>query len=261
MIFLGIDQTGAISSNGKPKPLPACAYIDNELIFFYLSNFSRFEIEKNLGPLRPSKTKIILDCVLGLPSDIPLPLRHAITSTKRTRGFGRNVAMEFYRTIEQQSSVKKPRRMVEVLARANSIFQEKPFQRNIQTGTFRFWKELSQEPSWYRFPQLGEGYDGKRIPIFEGYPSFSWNALFQVKQRNPKNFLPLLKKRFPNCKMRKKFMVLTQKDPNLLDAAVLALHASGLAKSFFSIPKDSSLYPAQEGWILGFPRSIFVPDP
>ncbi len=261
MIFLGIDQTGAVFTNGKPKPLPACAFIDNELDFFYLSNFSRFEIEKNLGPLSPSKTKILLDCVLGLPRAVSLPLRKAISSTKRTQGFGRNVAMEFFRTIEQQSSVKKPRRIVEVLARANSVFQEKPFQKNIQTGTFRLWKELSQEPLWYRFPYLGEGYDGKRIPIFEGYPSFSWSALFQVKQRNPKKFLSLFKEKFPSCKIRRNSEALMQKDPNLLDAAVLALHASTLAKSSFSIPKKQPLYPPQEGWILGFPRSFSPPNP
>lgn len=255
MIFLGIDQTGAIFSNGKPKPLPACALLENEMVFFYLPALNKTEIEKNVGHLSPTKTKIILDCVLGLPSAVPLSLRQAIASTKDVQGFGRKAAQEFFRTIEKYSSVERPRREVEALAKANSVFQEKPFQKNIQTGTFRLWKELSLEPSWYRFPHLGEENDRKRIPIFEGYPSYSWKFLFQTKHRNPQNFLPLFKAFFPKYKISKSSNISIQKDSNLLDAAVLALHASTLPKLLFSLPKTSTLYPTQEGWILGYPRS------
>lgn len=253
MLYLGIDQTGAVSTSGGPKPLPVCALHRNELHFLYLPSLQRSELEAILGPLIPSKTKIILDCVLGLPSTVPLSLRQAIVASQNTEGYGRKVAAEFFQSIRNTPLEELPRRRVEVLAKANSVFQERPFQKNIQTGTFRLWKEMGMDSTWYRFPHLCEEALSKKIPIFEGYPSYSWKYLFQTKHRTPESFPSLLKKYFPKLQLDKSSQKLIYKDPNLIDAAVLAIHASILPKRSFSPPKKLCAIAPQEGWILGFP--------
>lgn len=236
MVFIGIDQTGAVNSSGKPKPLPACVLDGDKLSLIYLDKFS-----SELASLKPEL--ICIDCVLGLPKTLKTSLRQAIALTKNTEGFGRKPAQNYFETL---SGGQKHHRKIESQIGANSVFTVHPFQKNIQTGTYRFWKEMSASPDWFYLPALpGEKTNQqKKIAVVEGYPSYYWKTILKQPHRKPDLIVDILKNFDPNLKIgaeNKKWLL---KDANLADALVLALAAK---KYKNEINRKSTT----EGWILG----------
>ncbi|MBY0315474.1 MAG: hypothetical protein K2Q26_08140 [Bdellovibrionales bacterium] len=240
--FLGIDQTGAVNSKGKPKPLPACLISGDVVSVFYINSFSK-ELIKSYKP-----DLICLDCVLGLPLSTSVGLREALTRADRVEKFGRSEAQRFFAELAQG---RKHTRGVEVALGANSVFTVYPFQKNIQTGTFRFWKEMAADPHWFYFPALPreKKYAGRRIPIVEGYPSYYWNVLFKEKNRNPLKILDRLRLFYPQLRISRKDKEILLKDVNLADAILLALAA-------YEFRHETHRTSHTEGWILGYHSKI-----
>ncbi len=217
---------------------------------------------KDKIPVGPSESHravnqiiICLDCVIGLPKSLGLKWRKAVNSTLSEPGYGRETARIFFERILNKTksiesslpsirpqSVKPlnyqvnqaafPRRECEIRLKANSVFQSHPFQKNIQTGTFRLWKELAQSPNDFYAPAVEPSPKQSRskkqgsdqpIPIFEGYPSHSWRIIFGVKARDPENLNKLMGTHFPKLKWTKSHQTQVSRDSNLGDALVLAL--------------------------------------
>lgn len=236
MNFVGIDQTGAVDRRGQPKPLPTCLLEENRLSVFYAQKFS-----SDLLKLKP--TLICIDCVIGLPKSIKTPLREAMKMASLQEGYGRTAAQQFF---ELLSSGQKHNRQVEFDIGANSVFTIHPFQKNIQTGTFRFWKEMGLFGGWFYFPALPreKRLQKNKIPLVEGYPSYYWKTLFNQPNRKPELIIDLLKTYKPRLKITTQEQKWLIKDPNLADAVVLALAAQ---KHQNEINRASHA----EGWILG----------
>lgn len=237
MIFLGIDQTGAVDRLGKPKPLPSCLIKNNSVSLFYLDHFS-----EHILRLKPDI--VCIDCVLGLPETTEVSLREAIAQTQAYEKFGRAAAQAFFAKL---AAGKTHTRSVEVSLKANSVFTVHPFQKNIQTGTYRFWKEMAESPDWFYLPALPHEKKLKlnRIPVVEGYPSYYWKTLLKKKRRSPKDLLKILKSVYPKLILKNPDVLLLKKDENLADALLLALAAR-------EFKNDLNRRSHPEGWILGF---------
>lgn len=260
MIFIGIDQTGAVQKNGTPKPLPVAIVYKNQKTFLsagyipncYFSEIQKFILIHYKDNFQITDVHILMDCVLGLPKDI-------YTSNKTFRdflklallqdGFGRLPAKAFFKSILNGKAI--PTRTAETLANANSVFLEHPFQKNIQTGTFRLWKELGADLKSFYIPYM-EPKKRKAFSIYEGYPSLSWKMLFKTSSRKPDHFLKLSKKVFHNLHIDIHSKKRIQKDVNLTDAATLALH---MYRDYdvFRYPRNQIL--KKEGWIFSLQES------
>jgi hypothetical protein len=257
-VFLGIDQTGAVDKFGHAKPLPCCILKDGRISFHQLKSFSYSEVENlflsnksqhaNSQPTT-SQLTIIVDCVLGVPVAINKKWRDCVQLTLNQPGFGRTSASEFF---YQLGNGKIHHRDTEMLCRANSLFREKPFQKNIQTGTFRFWKEMALDPNWFYAPMVrGERGHPSKIPIYEGYPSLSWK-IFGEKTRQTKNIKKLLARLPDIWSWTSAHQRLVDQDPNLADALLLALSGKYvLAKEKEILFAENSMLPSEEGYILG----------
>jgi hypothetical protein len=243
-LTLGIDQTGAIRSNGKPKSLPVSYISGSEIHLDYLESLSTIHLSVLLGSLHRVHLRLALDCVLGLPRTLPLSLRTAIQSTLNVPGYGRDPARQFFAEIAKNTI---PTRRIEILAQANSVFRDKPFQKNIQTGTFRFWKDLAKDPDWFYFPDVEKPIPN-RTPLYEAYPSYSWRKLLGTPKRDPLHLDQWMQKAKMPYQLPKDWKRRISKDPNLADALVIALHLHQ------STAQDLKRKPDREGWILGFPK-------
>lgn len=242
-VYIGVDQTGAVNRKGQPKPLPACSLIGDKIQLVYLNTFSKKEIMEVFQLNEKHKVFICVDCVIGLPTELNLSWREALEKIKDSSGYGLTVAQKFFHKIGQGQ---KPRRKIEILCHANSVFTEKPFQKNIQTGTYRLWKDISQHENDFYAPYVEGRKSHRQLPLFEGYPSFSWKILFESIKREPQNLHSLLKIYWPNLKWSQKFQLQVNQDPNLADALVLAL----TLKKYKKLIQNFS--SSQEGWILGY---------
>jgi hypothetical protein len=244
---LGIDQTGAIDARGRPRPLPACLLEKRRFRFFALPAFQRSVLASSVAAsaatLEKSQLTIGLDCVLGLPESVGVRWREALRGTLKHEGYGRKPARAYFKALGQGE---QPRRKVELLCRANSVFAEHPFQKNIQTGTFRFWKEMAQDADWFFAPLLEGEKDQGRIPIFEGYPSLGWKLLLGANTRQPQALGELLRAFDRKLHWSAAEQALVEKDPNFADALVLAL----MVREFAARERRAQI-PSPEGWILG----------
>lgn len=247
-IYLGVDQTGAVRADGTPKPLAAAVLANGRIRPVFLDQLTARCLREMLESSDLSSLRVVVDCVLGLPKDVKPRFREGLRRSLRTSGYGRPPARLFFESFECGEDL--PRRQVEIQQRANSVFQTHPFQKNIQTGTFRIWKELASEPEWYCLPYLDGQFSPGLTPIFEGYPSLAWRKLLQVKSRQPEKLGALMKKHFPKIRMEREDQKKIERDPNLADAAVLALAGSVWLerRPFFWPPRSVAKY---EGWILG----------
>lgn len=245
-IYLGIDQTGAIYQNGRqkgqPKPLPSCLIEKDQIHFFYLKSLSQKDIESHIDRKKFKRLLICADCVLGLPESMSLSWRQALSQIQNFDAFGRIPASQFFKSLGKG---KVPRRAIEIECKANSVFQEKPFQKNIQTGTFRLWKEMSKNESDFYVPALEVQKDPERLRIYEGYPSLSWKLLLSAKKRQPEALRVLLQRKGIKVKFQSEHSRLVKKDPNLADALLLALTIQKYRTDALS------LKPHIEGSILG----------
>lgn len=245
--LFGIDQTGATDKKGNPRPLPACWIRKNEITFLYLPSLAKktildainantgresgekgalnngsdeaqktFELSKRKVPIL-----VCLDCVIGLPASLGIEWRTAVEMTASQIGFGRRPAQEFFSGLSSHQG-QFPRRSCELRLKANSVFQIYPFQKNIQTGTYRIWKDIAQNSRDFYAPVV-ESSPSSSIPIFEGYPSHSWKKIFGKNIRDPKSLTELMRVRFPALDWDESHQIKVDKDPNLADALVLAL--------------------------------------
>lgn len=250
MNCIGVDQTGAVDHHGKPKPLHA-AIITNEgqglrLSPLRLRQLSHREISPEFNGESLESYIWVIDCVLGLPPGFP-PLRKVMQRAAQKSCYGREAAREFFAELLLASKWESiPSRKVEILLGANSVFRNVPFQRNIQTGTFRIWKELGSDPQWF---DLGghEKRHRNRSWIIEGYPSLAWRKLFSVKTRSTDEFPKLLKSKFPFIKVSTSDLKEFRKSADACDAAVLAIQAATQEQTLAKF--SSPMKP--EGWILG----------
>lgn len=247
VLYLGIDQTGAINQKGVPKPLPACLIRDKQIEFIYLDSFNQPEIKKRTGLNHLGRLLICVDCVFGLPQEMNLSWREALIKIGNFEGYGRIPAQNYFRHLAQNRFY---RRKIEILCNANSVFKEKPFQKNIQTGTYRIWKDLSLKPDDFYVPALEKRNHTNQLPLFEGYPSYSWKIMLGSKKREPQQLSSLVKNNSLTLEWTSEHQKQVIKDPNLADAFLLALTMKTFKKEAL---KQS---PSQEGWILGAPTKL-----
>jgi hypothetical protein len=247
--ILGIDQTGAVSKNGTPKPLAACMIAHGTVAFRYLDGLNLNSIHATFPELVGTPLQICVDCVLGLPSVIGISWRSAVKMTARFQGYGRKPASDFFRHLGNGRS---PKREVERICRANSIFQERPFQKNIQTGTYRLWKDLAQNLENFYVPALENRTASNQVSLTEGYPSMSWRQLFQTKGRQPENLRELIRSHKIPFEISTSQQKQIAKDHNFADAYVLA------AALTFAHSRTSEIikFRGPEGWILGADQEV-----
>ncbi len=244
--FFGIDQTGAVLKTGRAKPLPCCLIEGKSIHFFYLNFFDFRQIKSEFPNITEEKSQFCVDCVFGLPVELPFDFRKVLNKTNAFKGYGRKPASEFFHSL---GNGQVHRRKIEILCHANSVFQDKPFQKNIQTGTFRIWKDLASGSDWFYFPAIEGSQYTEGAPLYEGYPSLSWRRLFQVRKRSPKELTRLLKKAGYQVNWTRKHQEQVNKDSNLADAFVLAL----TIKLFYN--ETLHIVPNPEGFILGYKNS------
>ncbi len=240
---MGIDQTGAVDRKGKPRPLPACLIRNKSVTFFSLSEFSKKEILDKVQPSKDEEILICVDCVLGLPKALKLTWRDALKRLKNFEGYGMQVAQNYFREI---GNGKVQRREIEIACNANSVFKEKPFQKNIQTGTYRIWKDISSSEADFFAPALEKRSNPSQILIFEGYPSLSWRILFNSPRRQPLELSKIIAIQKVAIRWTKEHQAKVDQDPNFADAFVLAM----TMKKFKTAALSTK--PSVEGWILGY---------
>jgi len=244
-VFIGIDQTGAATKSGQPKMLPvAIIYKKKHFVNLNIQSITESEIEKilidqlNLSKLKIKNLKplILVDSVLGLPADLKVELKSIFKEIEfyqyNEKKYGAQTAYSFFNKFISKNMSTKPRRHVEVLAKANSVFNLTPYQRNIGCGSYRILKDLSQNQKWF---QIWPHYlkSSKWATIAEGYPTYYWKTLFNFNSRPNKNHLNI-----------------NFKTADHADAYILAFAAYTLRNAYnkISLPHVSQT----EGWIYGF---------
>lgn len=269
--FIGIDQTGAVVK-GLPKALPLALIRLSDGAWMLETHFenkpmmigsfckkSLLDICNKFSVQWSSSIAVLVDCVLGLPEAVipPAAMRGGrldlwglMQRTAQTPGFGRNPAEDFFKQFWNQLSSRYPKRQCEDWADANSVFISRPYQKNIQTGTFRLWKEMSREEPWLSIWP----FEQREAPVLiEGYPSYSWRKLFGFDERSP----ALLKSLTDRLGVAWTEKELTE---DQADAAILALTGFYLSQSNKLLnPLDnfkSSTKAFKEGWIAGLNQPI-----
>lgn len=260
-IFLGVDQTGAVDRKGVPKALPLVVLAFRQrqwqLSAHWIPTLNAKVIKDITNTLVRAESLMsdwvaVVDCVFGLPQSVfpkDKKFRQILMQAKTSTGFGRKSAQEFFAPWTPDVGAVIPQRQVEAQVGANSVLKVFPMQKNIQTGTYRIWKDLAEDPDWFCFPYLEKPQPGL-CQMFEGYPSLSWKQLFNVKKREPQDIVKHVQKRFTEVKIDSASKAKLTANADLADAAVLALagyHWVGLKKQ---VPQVSPR-TRQEGWILG----------
>jgi len=311
-VYLGVDQTGAVIKRGSGqvyRPLPAVIALPGKNRTIQIVAASRNHKKNSLASFDPAEIValvepyvevprdivVLADCVFGLPSDMrranvslrQLLDRAATHDSVASEPLGRQRSAAFFRNILKEfrpgrdDDKKWPLRRCEQLASSSSVFQEHPFQKNIQSGTYRIWCDLGrslrkQNGHAVRFwpHDFTTGHHannandthptgaGQMMTIAEGYPSLYWKTFFGAKTRKPKDLRTLSTAALKDLGWSltcPHWEVITN-DPNTADAAVLALAAfimqssSGLFQRRLSCDPDSSatvFHADFEGWIAG----------
>ena len=247
-IFIGIDQTGATDKNGNPKPLDVCL-IDNRKALRIIPNLKIKSLQKNdinklisenLSSFKNEKVFICVDSAIGLPQSTQINYKKIFKLAKKfsheNKKYGALVAYYFFQSFINNSSIAvNPRRTVDVLVNANSVFNLMPFQKNIGCGTYRIIKDLSEDKKWFDLWPF-EKCENQFI-IAEGYPSYFWKNILNLNKRN----LIDLKNIFSDLEF---------KNMNQADSFVLAY---GSIKSIDQILLNPPKIAGDEGWIFGVP--------
>ncbi|WP_168196485.1 hypothetical protein [Bdellovibrio sp. NC01] len=265
-VFLGIDQTGAVTKSGLPQPLPtAIVYKDGGAMWIlesdlYLPNLTRRSTEsliKDIDPrLEIEKSAIILDSALGLAKDIFPKNKNIFDLMQRAhhfsyhgKRFGEKTAHAFFAQFIEKNPAHIPQRQCEIIAHEKSVFQSHAFQKNLSTGTFRAWSELgSASEKWFSLWPMDEA-PAKGPWLFEAYPDLLWKKLVKSPTKDPvalKAFLSAQKLVKLHPSVSKSLASI-----DFCDAVILAY--AGLVfqkrRQLFKNPKIAS--PKKEGWILG----------
>jgi hypothetical protein len=313
--YVGVDQTGAVvKRRGETawKPLPAALIVpgtgrklriiaadkDRKALAIDAFNAGAIASLAALGGTVPERIVTLVDCVLGLPS----PMRRHSESIRdlfslatafndqTTIPMGRKRAAAFFHQLLCESNFQGapgerwPLRHCERLTASNSVFQEHPFQKNVQSGTYRIWCDLGSLCHSDCHPRLWphdyhESSDGK-IPgigfpemiIAEGYPSLYWKKLFDLRSRQPASLRPAVNRTMERYKLTVESAdwELIESDPDLADAVVLGLAAFVLdsrglflkavnATDLTSASVKPDMFEASyEGWIAGAHADFFT---
>lgn len=285
-LYVGVDQTGAVHSSGSrkglPKPLPAAVFVNNTLFTgLSLAAFNPQEIRALVATFNPSFTSsntsskklkvfVAVDAVLGLPEECAPKFDRLLKkvtqfqASRRKRNeavFGRDAAFEFFLQFlpwKLRTHVKThgraippfrlPERKCERLAKANSVFNRVPAQRNIGCGSYRILSDLAagvgsnSGNSFCVWPHQGPG--DAEITISEVYPSQMWKILGISSTRQEKSFLAY-------CRKNLELVNGPKVSPDHLDAAVSAIGARHVIENqnFFKTAAKHDF--GNEGWILG----------
>lgn len=200
--YIGVDQTGAVDRKGRPRPLTATLlWTESSQLRFIpglsLASFSRPSLDKVFSDLDLSldsrdRVLICLDSVLGLPACLKTPLRQVLKDIRGfchdSKAYGALTAYHFFRRYLPDPEAFPPARQVELQVKANSVFNLKPFQKNIGCGTYRILRDLAEDTAtsgnWFRlWPQ--EEPSGQFV-LCEGYPSFFWKTTLGCAHRDLK---------------------------------------------------------------------------
>jgi hypothetical protein len=215
----------------------------DDVSLFYIASLQASILLQRIEPRSKENVLVCIDCVLGLPHQLGISWREALGLFANVSEYGRVAASKYFRKI---GNGKIYYREFEAEIGAHSVFKETPFQRNIQTGTYRIWKDLSQNQTGFYVPAIEQASHEAQIPLFEGYPSFSWKLLFDQRTRRPKDLREILRQTEFGLNWTDGHQDATNKDPNLADAFVLALTMREYRHDAFNRT------PHTEGWILGW---------
>ncbi|MFW7377250.1 MAG: hypothetical protein ACOH5I_00400 [Oligoflexus sp.] len=192
-----------VSQSDRPQPLQL-----NRINYDSLLHLQK-SLQEREGPLI-----VAIDCVLGMPEAVTCPpswgqgrslmlklfleathYHHKLKDSGEA-SYGLTVSRDFFRKLQFGDNENKnlpvgrlPQRWVESLLKANSVFRERPFQKNIQSGTFRIWAELGSSNHLDRihmwpFDDIQRCQAGD-IMLMECYPSHLWRADWGINRRNP----------------------------------------------------------------------------
>jgi len=204
--ILGVDQTGAKASKGKFKKLPVCFLSKSQGEFqlkgpLYLESFDWSSIEqlflKNNLSVVKEKTLVVADCVLGLPKKVietqnPLDvLLLAMRQAAAHEGVGLKAGEDFFFKHFPEIETFSPSdllRAAEAELGCLSVFKNKPFQKNIQTGTYRIWSDLGQDCNYNDFNIWPYQNEKGRAYLCEGYPSYAFQNLNDNLKIDIQNF-------------------------------------------------------------------------
>lgn len=282
-IFIGVDQTGAALPGGlRAQPLPCAILVDRgrswELKLLWLPSLTRAALEQafietlddTVGGLKlDSSVTILADCVLGLETHV----FRALTGAARNQAdalwglmketlkrqeppfFGRAIAEEFFAELLKRSGHAGPglpRRQCELAARANSVFASRPFQKNIQTGTYRMWRDLASDGTrWFSLWPFESARDSRPV-MLEAFPSLAWREALGLKTRDRTKFREAVQTAVALARVRLKFddWSKLERDADLADAATLALAGAIWARNGKLADAPKKLVRG-EGWIAG----------
>jgi len=280
-VVVGVDQTGAAVDGGAAaRPLAvAVAVRTGERAWsikakargaaLKLPSLTPAEVTALLHSVRvkglPEHTALLLDCVLGLPGDTtPRPGADALWAVMASSGqgdvdgvrFGMARAQRFFDGLLHAGGL--PRRACEVACDATSVFQTRPFQKNVQTGTYRIWRDLTSSPArWLNLWPLETAPLPEAPWAFEAYPTWMWRTVFGVRTRD-RSMLRLAVK----MAGKRRGVTLTvdgwdvvEADADVADAVVLAAggvvlqHEGRLVAPFAGFAHHPCR--EREGWIAG----------
>lgn len=261
-LYIGIDQTGAVNPSGRPKRLPLCILDPNSkknpFTFTTIADLTHPHLLSalNMDESTTATRKILIcvDSALGLPSVLDTTPQTLMAKARdyswQGKPYGAQTAYRFFQSFlkissnlaslsktnkHTQNEVHYPRRQVELLTKANSVFRLQPFQKNIGCGTYRVLKNLGQDQHWYSLWPFEV--PSRNIVIAEGYPSFVWKSLFDLKSRNLEDI--------------KNRTGLTFKNQDIADSFILAYGAQFWDTIILDPPTPMA---QKEGWILGVPQ-------
>lgn len=309
-MFIGIDQTGASMLGGRAaRPLPIAVLERKqkklrlhlrspkserrlEIAGFSKDEFTRAleELKLDCNALAKPTTAILADCVFGLSEKVwPGPpgaetLRSLFARAALSKDYGLKPAARFFDEILAEQKIEKslyPVRRCEMIANANSVFRTHPFQKNIQCGTYRIWRDLGIHGSaWLhlryfekaaeaqitaekeneqaaRSRQLNRIHSPTRPFLFEAYPSLMWKRMLKLRSRDLTQFKAALELTFKDrLEVDETHLAQMLRDPDHTDAAALALGGAWLAERNELIDggPSRSKWLAKEGWIVGLDR-------
>lgn len=260
MQFIGIDQTGAWNAAiRKPRPL-AMAIIRPELGRWKfeclpLAQFTPQGFAEANVKFESTSTLIATDCVFWSHSsqtfkNLKTDFKNAHQWRLIHQRVSREIAQAFFRTHGRPAGTKRP---VDQKMKAQSLYSPTPFQRNIQTGTFRIWSELGENPlNWIGIYPWSPIDSDVNTWAVEAYPSYAWNSIFNSKIRNPKKLPHWIQKRFSKqLIVTASAKALISKDGNYADAAVLALQAFLGASQLQRLNRREQIEQLRFGYIFG----------
>lgn len=263
-VYLGLDQTGAVDSRGRPKPLPAAILaregrewrlVANLRLEHFNENCVQKLLASEVGEFR--RALIAFDVALGLPAELKVAWPRLLSAARdfdwEGKAYGSLTAHEFFQSFLREAGWRPPkagpawpRRRAEQVTGANSVFQRYPFQKNVACGSFRAIKELAADPSWCAVWPF-EKIEDQRFLLAESYPSLLWRDHLKARSRSAEHLSAHLRKLYP-----KQPELHEPLGPDAADAAVLAFGTRFLVEERAALaqklPPEVAKY---EGWILG----------